>query len=484
MRSGMILLALFIVSGFGLYMWMEADRIRYAPYTHYSTGYSDLGNFWFFYGRYYLYFAVIGTLFLLVFRQMHRTFLAMAKDEASFEATPPLVNRETSFGERVLIEWLVSFGFFLIAILAFLQGSLRLISTPQYPVLLFGLLGMTVGGSLLLATVSAAAPRFRWFVNLTGFGILLGTAVYCFIRTFKTEWGRYPLQEFFESPHTWPTVFGIMILDWIIVLATVMALIFGGLYLRSKWNGRSATPSGLPSKQTALIIFCTGFSLVLAYIPFAYSPMRCLYYERVLMDIERSEAWDSGNENAAKKIEIASALVRWMDDQPMRQINALQTRAAVYFKLRQFNEAIADYDKLIEIMSGYPRPDVFLPNYYANRGGAKLAIGDARGAIADLDKVLVPQRTERLWGGLEFSDLLYDRGYAHEQLGGTAAARADYEEAIRMIDPVPYREKRAVYSPSPRVGYDDDKHRSKFRQSRGFRISIEELTDICDRLRE
>jgi RNA polymerase sigma factor (sigma-70 family) len=63
--------------------------------------------------RLYSQWTIAGAFFLLVFRQMHRSFLVTAKDETSFAPGSfenSIANR--SFGNRVFYEWIVSFGFF------------------------------------------------------------------------------------------------------------------------------------------------------------------------------------------------------------------------------------------------------------------------------------------------------------------------------------------------------------------------------------
>jgi len=111
--------------------------------------------------RFYSQLAIAGAFFLLVFRQMHRSFLATAKDETSFRsASIESSNTNMSFRERVLYEWIISFGFFLAAGLVLLLTSLRFFwIVPPYPILFLGIMILLLGGSFFVGdaqyTVSA-----------------------------------------------------------------------------------------------------------------------------------------------------------------------------------------------------------------------------------------------------------------------------------------------------------------------------------------
>lgn len=483
-RSGIVLLLLLLAAWSSFYVWQELERMRMAPHTHYSTGYTARGNFWFFYGKVYVYNAMLGGIFLLVFRQMHRTFLAMAKDETAFAAAPPLVNREMPFSERIFIEWLVSFGFFIAAIFAFLE-IVHFIGFPGRPFTLFTILAIMIGGTWLLSVISAAAPAFRWLVNLGGFIPILVASAYCFKQGINGSGIEQSLPDFFTTPQTWPVVFGIMVLDWIIVFGTALTLVFGAFYLRNKWRNATGSKSRFLSRWGFTAVFCVGIVLILLASPFVRSWALPLYYENILYDMGRRETAPPAPGFVEKKIEIATASLDWRKDKPQFQVNALHTRAVDYLKLGKFHESIADYDRVIAVMSDWPKQDradkIFLPNYYAGRGEARLAAGDARGAIDDFEKV---RQDADLWANRKYADVLYNRGYAYEKLGETDKAIADYDEAIKILEQKPYKEQKRVCSVAVRPGYDDEQHHCTLPYQPGFRISSAELMEIRNRLGE
>ncbi len=481
-RSGIALFLLLAAAWLSFYLKTELERTLYAAYFPYSASFTEWGKYWDHFGKFYVYGALAGVVFLLVFRQMHRAFLAMAKDETSFAAAPPLTDRETPFSERVFIEWVVSFGFFIAATLAYLQGVMQLTIHPQWPVTFLAILVFMVGGTWILAAISAAVPTFRWFINLSGFGVLFAASAYSLYQAIRSNGIERFLPDFFATTQAWPVVFGIMFLDWIIAFGTLLALAFGGFYLRNKWKNGPTSPNGFLSRKGFATAFCTGIILILLVSPWGYSWNRMLYYNRVLRDMDQSTKGPEPVEFVEKRIVLATTIIDWEKDRPRYQAGTLQDRARDYLKLGKFSNAVADYDRLIEFYTDWPGDETkkqMLSNFHASRGEARLAAGDAQGALEDIDKV---PRDTPLWGNREYADMLYNRGYAHEKLGETAAAIADYDDVIRLLETKPFKEQRRVCSVAARKGYDDEKHRSTLYWDPGFRISLEELSKIRDGL--
>ncbi len=93
-------------------------------------------------------------------------------------------------------------------------------------------------------------------------------------------------------------------------------------------------------------------------------------------------------------------------------------RGRVALERRDFDRALADFDRLLEAIPD--QPDALL-----NRALAKLERGDAPGAIADLDRLLgragAPTRA------------LFLRSRAHQARGDRAAAEADRREGIARV---------------------------------------------------
>ncbi len=476
-RSGTAMIVFFLIAASDFIVWREMGRSRYTAYM--------LGTAWYdwliFHLQHYVLFVVVGLVFLFVFWRLHRMFLAMAKDDAAFAATPPrkfsesAKQPEPSFSERIFAEWLVSFGLFVAAVLIFSQAVFPLEIT-YLPVSHFAHLTLLVGGSAILAVLNTRFPAFRWFIGFGVFAVLVFCSVYCLTATFNGWWGHYPFQDFFESPRAWPVVFGIMLLDRIILFGTVVALIGGAFWLRNRWIGRT---NRWLSRKSFAVVLTVGIFSILGVSLVNYSETRLRYHEQLLIFIDNWRS-ESGPE---KKIVLATEVLRLTKDKPELGVNALQIRAMQYLQLGKFNEAIADFDELYNIYNvpAYKdRNQEFLANYRAYRGAARLAVGDCRLAIADCTWAI--EHPNRLWVGRNLVDVYYNRGYAHEKLGETAAAIADYDEAIRVLEQQPHREWKRIYSVAVRPEFDDEARRSTQPYRPGFRISQDELKKIRDGL--
>ena len=92
-------------------------------------------------------------------------------------------------------------------------------------------------------------------------------------------------------------------------------------------------------------------------------------------------------------------------------------RANFRAALGKYEEALADYDRAIEL-----NPDHAVA--YSNRGNVKSELGQHEAAVTDFDEAI------RL--NPDDAAAYYNRGNAKQQLGGDEAAVADFNEAIRL----------------------------------------------------
>ena len=116
--------------------------------------------------------------------------------------------------------------------------------------------------------------------------------------------------------------------------------------------------------------------------------------------------------------ETAEPLAKWQKRELIRAY-ALFVQGQTKYNADHYHEAIADWDKAVEI-------NTQLFYAYHKRGDAKFALGNYEAAIADYDKVI------NINDGV--FNIYFDRGLAKSKLGDNKAAIADYGKAIE-IDP-------------------------------------------------
>lgn len=92
-------------------------------------------------------------------------------------------------------------------------------------------------------------------------------------------------------------------------------------------------------------------------------------------------------------------------------------RGNVLAALGRLDEAIADFDAVIEADPNYP-------DYYFDRAGVRRRLGDHAGAFADLDEGIA--RTPPFW------ELHYNRGDLRAELGDVTGAVADFSRVVDL----------------------------------------------------
>ncbi|MCL2348862.1 MAG: sigma-70 family RNA polymerase sigma factor [Planctomycetaceae bacterium] len=427
-------------------------------------------------------FGIVGLLFLIAFRQSHRHFLQITKDEETFSKFPPLVTRETPFRERLFLEWIVFFGVFLAA------GLIAVISVsffnwiPKSPFLLFTMLLLMFGGSLGVSAISVRFPSFRWLVNISGLSLFVVVTTYL-LKATLLNWQIFRFAGFFDSVKNWPVIYGIMIFDAFLLIAATATLLAGGLYFRAKWKGSHSFLERFLSRQT--LIFIAGAVilpvLILSLYYQSYAKVRYFVYQLAV----RSNA-DLSDRHYERMIALADVVQNWSDSQDMNLHASLRsyyhqlaagTRAEMLLRLGKYDEAIADYDEILKHdvkNSGSERRDTWYQRHYTcYRGLARLLKGDYAAAIADFDFAL---SEPALYGG---ATAFYYRAVAKEKLGDLPGAMTDYSKAIEDLER--FAEPPPIYSAIQRPESEKERTIGDWRNV-GYKITLDGLKTIRDHL--
>ena len=133
---------------------------------------------------------------------------------------------------------------------------------------------------------------------------------------------------------------------------------------------------------------------------------------------------ESEEGNIAKARKLYEAAINDCTESIQRDPNnevAYRTRSFAKIALGDAKGAIKDFDRLLQISSESDKD-----YYYYQRGLAKKTLGNYKSAIADFDECI------RL--NSEKAIVYYERGRAKEALGQKEAAKADFEKA-KELDP-------------------------------------------------
>ena len=451
---------LFLIALQGQDPWMPGCGLQGWELFFHSFG--ILQGWELFFRSFGMQYMLVGLLCLIVFRWMHRSFLATAKDEESFAATPAIMSHDMPFRERVFLEWLISFGIFCAAGLIFLVTEALIVGwIPRSPVSLFEALLLLFALTFGAAAVNTRFPVLRWLINAAVIGVLFASfLLIVFRRSEFMGWKNLPFQDFFDSAASYPVLFGLIVLNVVIVVIVVTAMILGILYIRRKGTGR------FYSQRTIKMIFCIEIAAIFATSAFLYVPAKIPCFVEILVCRYRDD-WTSHHN--AKMSALASEIIRSTAEEDSDYGWAHGIRAKMNLRERRYNEAITDYDVAIRLCSS----ESFSAFHYNNRGEAKLAKGDFTGALEDFNEAI---RLGHTW-----NTQYYNRGFAQEKLGNIEEALADYDKAIDWAKR--FLVKPPVVSAVGRTGYDDENRRRVHDQNRfGYVISFEELVEIRDRL--
>ncbi len=430
---------------------------------NFSSTFGQLSKYFSYYGTQLL---LLSSLFLLVFRKVHRHFLAIVKDEESFAASPPLVTRDTPYWTRVWIEWNVSFGVFLVAAMV---GFLTMIRYVLYfPLGTCCTLLLISAGSFVVAMLSARFSPFRWLINVAGAFAIICVAgrVFFHFHMHRKVW------DYFKMPDDWPQFYAFGIFNLFIMFTVFMILVYGGLSLKRKWSGMQT--QSRTGRRTALV-YAVGLILILSGALLFQSRAKLSFYwfSGVIgysrnstpseQDVRKSvdyfcEAFrmtpEVSQDRGVSMLLMSGTLWRCHDAQPAAVIDGFDRVIAVVEKEIDEKNTSYQWRRLVN-----------------ERGCVRFLHGDYRGAIADFSRI-----ADRI----PLPHLLYNRGYAHEKLGEIDAAIADYSAAIEQIEKYDYNRNYESFC-LPRE--TNAQTRNLFHASLPG-VSAEELKAIRDNLRK
>ena len=95
-------------------------------------------------------------------------------------------------------------------------------------------------------------------------------------------------------------------------------------------------------------------------------------------------------------------------------------RGVTYYKRGNYDRAIVDFERVLEIQPKYPFAFYFRGLAYARKGEYEKAVPDFNHAVANSNGMPLMARA------------LYNRGVAHEKLGDFVQASQDYDDALKL----------------------------------------------------
>ena len=439
-------------------------------------------------------YVILGILFLLVFRKVHRYFLAIIKDEEAFASAPPLVTRETPYWERAWIEWNVTFGLFLTAILIYVFAPRWLSVFTTEPVSLFFTMILLFAGSFLVAMTSARFPLFRWIINIAG-GLLICVGVMVMFSLILPTPERW---KYLNALEHWPIVFSFMILDYLLCWTAFMLLLYGGLSLKRKWSGgisrfttkmhegflkmnsswsfvnfvvnlfASLRETKLGHKVTG--IYCIGVVLILIGAFFQHNTTKVKYCYFCGM-FTRAITENLNDDDVRRSADFFCEALRLAPELSKGRADTMGLLSATLSRCYKNNPEVVltGYDRAIAVLTKYdkikfPHNDD-MRKLIGERGAVQFLNGEYRAAVEDFSRVA---------DAAPFPEFLYYRGFAYEKLGETELALADYSAAINHMEEHELQHIMTIL--------DHKIPESDIQQTQWFGVTLDELKAIREKL--
>jgi len=377
-----------------------------------------------------LLFVSLSILFVLAFRKIHRHFLAIVKYEEAFAASPSLVSRETPYWERVWIEWNVSFGLFLVAVLVGF-GTLTFRQLLYYsPVGTFVSLVMIFTGSFLVAMISARFPFLRWLINMIGASLIAFFAIGLF-----HQLNPLGMRFHLATVESWPVVYSFMILSVFLMFSMFMLLLYGGLSLKRKWCGGNFTLRREDGKDRKVggkitVAYCVGVMLILVGAWF-YQTKTKITWCYISGIITQNRLENLSEADIRRSMDFYCEALRLAPELSIDRAVTVNLMSQTLFSSYKYKPEVvlAGYDRAIALL--VERDEVEFRHNYAvrkligERGIVQFLYGDYRAAIEDFTRVI---------DVIPWSEFLYQRGFAYEKLGDIDAAIADYSAALDTME--------------------------------------------------
>jgi len=258
-----------------------------------------------------------------------------------------------------------------------------------------------------------------------------------------------------------------------------MTLLIGGLYLRAKWNGSNAFFERFPSRRM-MICLAGAIFLPAIVLPLCFQSSAKVGYFLSLAIVRRGS--DPSDQHSERMIVLADTIGIWGDSQSLYHYFALSTRAEMLFRLGRYDEAIAEFDKILELDHVKMDSGFLERNYTFRRGVARLLKGDITAAIEGFDFAVGNPDSEG-YNCSYYEDALvfYHRAVAKEKLGDLPGATADYSRTIENLER--YAEPPSIQSAVPRPESEKDRTIKDWRAGDvGYKITLDGLKTIRDHL--
>ena len=476
---GIAIIAVYALTTYIVVIRLFDDQTQWSRAWAEGYGWTCWQSFFHYHGTLYV---IVGLLSLLVFVRTHIRFLAICKNEAAFAAAGPIVDRNTPFRFRWLLEWVVTFGVFILACLGLAFYDSHFTAVPRSPFLLISYLVLLVAWS---GGAAAANIRFPWlrlpatFLTVIG---LIAMSMYYWRKVRFFAWIQsetYPFQTFFDSTVSWPVILTAMLIGYCLLFAILLTLALGAMNLRCRAS--QAKAEGQPEffrRKTLAIVYGTMIAMLLLAVPFVNAHWKNRYFTQHL--IVRINADHLSDESAERLLGLADTIIQ--SKSILSAIVASNSRSRLLLQLGRYDEAIAGYDELLNSHS-WSSP-LLLSSYEFRftsfRGMAKLLKGDYDAAIADFD---LAEKYCKIDGPVyNYAVFFYHRAVAKEKKGDLPGALADYSKAIGLLER--FAEPDPIWSAISRPESSSERTLSLSKDFVGYEISFDGLKTIRENLQQ